>query len=140
MSERPDRGIPASWWWLFLVELPLVAGTLVYWIVAPGDYLESTLGVAPSVQTTYLLHLYAGTVGSLALYFYARVLLSRPIELRTFRYLQEGFLIGDVAIVGLGLANLGVEGLDPGKVWAQITLAAVWGAIRVVFLARVPVR
>lgn len=137
MSKRPDRTLPRGWWWTFIIELPLVAGTLVYWFAAPGAYLESTLGVTPSPQTTYLLHLYGGTVGSLVFYFYARVLLFRPIELRTFRYLQEGLLLGDVAIVVLGLANLDAAGVVPSMAWTQIGVAGFWGLVRVVFLVRV---
>jgi len=133
-----DRGIPRGWWLLFCTELPLVAGTLVYWVVAPDAFLTESIGIAaPGAPERYLLHLYGGVVGTLVLWFYGRVLLAPRLHLPTFRRLQEALGIGDVVIVGLGLQAWGALDAAPAMLAAQIGMAGLWGMVRVAFLIKV---
>lgn len=132
------RGIPRGWWLAFLVELPLVAATVIYWVVAPDGFLTASVGISePGPPERYLLRLYAGVVGTLVFWFYARVLLSQRIHLPTFRLLQEALLLGDVVIVGVGLAVWGDLAVEPAMLAAQVGMATFWGSVRVAFLARV---
>ncbi len=133
-----ERGIPRGWWRLFCVELPIVAGTLAYWLIDPDAFLTGSMGVTdPGPPERYLLTMYAGVVGSLVFWFYARLLLTRPIDLRTFRLFQEALLLGDGLIVGATLWLSGDVDVQPAMATAQMGMASFWGAVRAVFLARV---
>ncbi len=131
------QGIPRGWWRAFCVELPLVAGTLVFWIAQPDGFLTQSIGIAePGPPERYLLQLYAGVVGTLVLWFYGRILLAPRIHLPSFRLLQEALALGDVVIVGLGISQWGGPA-EPGMLAAQIGMASFWGTLRVLFLLRV---
>ena len=67
---------------------------------------------------------------------YGRWIFSGRVELRPFRYLQEGLLLGDVFLVVEGLVALGLPGAWTAAALGQIGMAALWGGVRIVFLAR----
>lgn len=130
--------LPSAWRRLFQVELPLVLGTLAYWVLAPGSYLSGVLAVAaPESGVRYLLELYAGSVGSLVLYAYARLLFTQKVHLPSFRIFQEGLLVGDIAVVAVSVQMLAEAIVPSGPAAAQLVMALGWGLVRVVFLMRV---
>ena len=129
--------IPSRWRNLFRVELPLVAGTVVYFVVSPESYLADVLGIAaPDTGTVDLLLLYAGSVGSLVFWTYARLLFLPDPHLPSFRAFQEGLLIGDLEVVGVSLQMLAERG-PTAALGAQLAMATAWGVLRGVFLLRV---
>jgi hypothetical protein len=126
--------LPRGWRLLFAVELPLVAGTLLYWLAAPDDYLETAIGVSsPGAPERLLLRLYAGTVGALVFGFYAWLLAQRRLHLPSFYAFQWALAAGDLAIIA---ASLGYWASAGGRaaLALQIAMAALWGALRVAFL------
>lgn len=136
--ESGTIALPLFWRVFFIVELPLVGGTVGYWLLAPGDYLSQTLGIeAASPEVVHLLWLYAGVVASLVFWFYLRLLASARIHLRTFRLYQEALLVGDVWIVAVGALMLRGAVGDPTMAAVQIGMATFWGLVRVVFLRKV---
>ncbi len=57
------------------------------------------------------------------------------IALRPFRYLQEGFALGDVGLIVMAVQQL-LQGVGTPAVWiAQAVMAALWLTVRIVFLA-----
>jgi hypothetical protein len=135
--KEPAAGeVSPAWRALFLVEVPLTLATCVYWVVAGGSHLTAMYGAASAPALALLTQL-TGVVFSLVVWFYGRWLLSsRPVELRPFRYLQEGFALGDVFLVLAALDALR-RGLGGPAVWiAQAAMAGLWLAVRVVFLVR----
>lgn len=131
---RP-RELSPRWRALFRVEVPICAGTVVYWLLAPEHYLGQLFGDLPvDSGHRYLVLQAASTVGTLLVWFYGRVLFAPEIELRTFRYLQEGMALGDAGILALSAWLALVARPDPTTLLAQVLLAAFWGAVRVVFL------
>jgi hypothetical protein len=133
-----DGVVPPRWRKVFIVELPLTLGACAYWALAGAAHLETTFGAgAATAAASSLLAQLTAVVFSLVVWFYGRWLLSRgDIPLRPFRYLQEGFAIGDVALIWVAADSL-MKGLGSPAVWiAQATMAAVWLAIRVAFLVR----
>lgn len=123
-----------------MAELPLVAGTVAFALAAPERFAREAFGIEafePAVHT--LLLSYTSVVATAVGLFYARLLLARSVHLPTFRHYQEALLLGDVGIVALwswALATRAVSGPAP---ITGMTLALAWGAVRVVFLARVRV-
>jgi hypothetical protein len=61
-------------------------------------------------------------------------LLGGAIELRPFRYFQEGLALGDVLIIAGAVHAAAVGQLEGAAAVAQIIPAALWLAVRVVFL------
>src|SRR5262249_15262092 len=88
------------WRRLFLVEIPICVATSAYWALAPADFVTRTFGVA-AVDGAHLalVRQLAGVVFSLLAWTYGRWLLSGSVELRPFRFLQEGLALGDVFLV-----------------------------------------
>lgn len=107
----------------------------MYWIVAPEHYVRKMFGdVHVDAGHRYLVFQAASTVATLLVWFYGRVLFAPAIDLRTFRYLQEGMAIGDLAILGLS-AYLAIAGNpDPATLVAQVIMASLWGGLRIAFL------
>ena len=70
--------------------------------------------------------------------FYGRVLVSRRVDLRTFRYLREAMALGDVIVLGASWAAHAYLATRPDVLFAQTAMAALWLGIRVLFLIRVP--
>ena len=135
-DSPPEGTVSRAWRRIFAVELPLTLGACAYWAFAPGDHLQAAFGAgAASGPARALLAQLTAVVFSLVVWFYGRWLLSAgPIALRPFRYLQEGFAIGDVALVLLALQQL-LKGAGTPAVWiAQAVMAALWLVVRIVFL------
>lgn len=129
------RAISHGWRNLFRLEIPICAGTVAYWIIAPGDYIRRMFGDVPvDAGHRYLVLQGASTVGTLLVWFYARVLFAPSIDLRTFRYLQEGMALGDAGILALSAYAAAAAHPDRGMLTGQIAMATLWGAIRIWFL------
>ncbi|MCW2944590.1 MAG: hypothetical protein JWR24_1307 [Actinoallomurus sp.] len=107
-------GLPGPWRIVFAVEIPICLGTCLLWLLAPAEYLGGFLGKRPHDVGDYLLlQQSTAVVFSMFVYFYGRVLVSRRVDLRTFRYLQEAMALGTV------LALLVVTGI-PGRVEVRL--------------------
>jgi hypothetical protein len=126
--------LPRGWRTTFRVEIPLVAVTLAYWLAAPEDYLRTTLAIAaPGPPEVLLLRLYAGTVGSLVLGFYAWLLWQPLVHRPTFRAFQASLGFGDVAIVVASVVHW-PHTQEHTMLAVQIGMAAAWGMVRVGYL------
>lgn len=126
-----------GWTRAFLVEVPICLGTAAYWLLAPGHYVAQAYGApAADLAHTGLLRQLAFVLASLLGWTYGRWLLSGAVELRPFRYLQEGLALGDVFIIA-GAAFAASRGeMAPALAAGQMAPAAFWLAVRVVFLWR----
>jgi len=129
-----SKPISNRWRAIFRIEIPIVLATGVYWIVAPEHYTRMMFGVTADVGHHYLVLQSASTVLTLLVWFYARVLFAPSIDLRTFRYLQEGMALGDLGILGLSVYLALAAHPDVGMLVSQVFMAALWGSIRIVFL------
>ncbi len=132
--------LPRRWRILFLLELPLIFGTVGYWLLAPLDYLERALGSDPvaNAHAVPLLLAHAGVVFSMVGWLYARLLLAPTVHVRSFRRVQEALLVGDLWIVVSALA-LAPAQYDPQVRATSATAAALalgWGIVRSVYLLR----
>lgn len=124
---------------VFAVEIPICLGTCLLWLLAPGTYLGGLFGKRPHDVADYLLlQQSTAVVFSMFVYFYGRVLLSRRVDLRTFRYLQQALALGDVFVLGASWAAYAYLAPRPEVLFAQVAMAALWLGIRVLFLVRVP--
>jgi hypothetical protein len=124
---------------VFAVEIPICLGTCLLWLLAPAEYLGGFLGRRPHDVADYLLlQQSTAVVFSMFVYFYGRVLFSRRVDLRTFRYLQEAMALGDLIVLGASWAAHAYLTPRPGVLFAQTAMAALWLGIRVLFLIRVP--
>jgi hypothetical protein len=133
-----SRGIPEFWWRIFALEIPIVAGSVVYVIAAPDAFARETFGISNLDDATLSLLLsYASVVCTTVLWFYARVLFAPKIDVATFCAYQEALLLGDIGIVFIFARALwtGSAGscLENPSVIAGISLATLWGIIRVAF-------
>jgi len=134
VSEPEPPSVSARWRAVFRIEIPICAATVVYGVVAPEHYVWKMFGITADTGHRYLVFQAASTVSTLLVWFYGRVLFAPSIDLRTFRYLQEGMAIGDLGILALS-AYLAIEGHpDPATLVAQVVLAGLWGGLRVAFL------
>ena len=125
-----------GWRTLFAVEIPLVAGAVLFWLLAPTAYLRDVVGVAaPGPAEVQLLRLYAGSVASLALGFYAWLLTQPAVHTATFRAFQVCLGVGDAAIIAASLAR-GDAVSHSHLPAAQIGMAASWLVVRVVYVCR----
>jgi hypothetical protein len=130
-----DEGLSPRWRAVFRLEIPICAATVAYWIIAPEHYAQKMFGEAAlDAGHRYLVLQVASTVSTLLVWFYGRVLFARTIDLRTFRYLQEGMALGDAGILALSAYLAATARPDPGTLIAQVFMAALWGGIRVAFL------
>jgi hypothetical protein len=126
-------GLPGHWRIVFAVEIPICLGTCLLWLLAPAQYLGGFLGKRPHDVADYLLlQQSTAVVFSMFVYFYGRVLVSRRVDLRTFRYLQQAMALGDVIVLGATWAA------HADLLFAQTAMAALWLGIRVLFLIQVP--
>jgi hypothetical protein len=132
-------GVPRPWRIVFSVEIPICLGTCLLWLLAPAEYLGGFLGERPHDVADYLLlQQSTAVVFSMFVYFYGRVLLSRRVDLRTFRYLQEAMALGDVIVLVESWAAHAYLAPRPDMLFAQVAMAALWLGVRVLFLIRVP--
>lgn len=136
-SSRGEGLLAPGWRWVFVVEVPLTLATGVYWLALTEQFVETMFGAGAACDASIALVVQlACVVLSLVVWFYGRWLLSGRVELRPFRYLQEGFALGDVALVALALGALR-DGTGEAAAWsAQAGMAGLWLAVRIVFLAR----
>ena len=68
-------------------------------------------------------------------YLYSRMLLARPFDLRSFRWIQEAMALGDIVILCMCIAQ--GELLENAKIEVILGTAAmafVWGSARSIFL------
>lgn len=136
MLTAPNQ-IEHGWRWLFLIEVPICLATAGFWLLAPEQYVAQAYGVeAGDVAHVGLLRQLAFVLLSILVWFYGRWLLSGTVEVRPFRYLQEGLALGDVFIIGGAIFAAASGELDVAMAVAQIIPAGVWLAVRVVFLQR----
>jgi hypothetical protein len=134
------RGIPRGWWCLFVVELPLIAGTIVYLLAAPRAFALGAFGIEQLDAPVHTLLLsYASVVATAVGWFYGRLLLAPRIDLPTFRRYQEALLLGDLGVAAIWSWSLAVGAAHGAAPIAGLVMATFWGAIRVVFLFRVRV-
>jgi hypothetical protein len=132
-------GLPGRWRIVFAAELPICLATCLFWLFAPAEYLGGFLGKRPHDLADYLLlQQSTAVVFSMFVYFYGRVLLSRRVDLRTFRYLQEAMALGDVLVLAATWAAHAYLTPRPELLFAQTAMAALWLGVRGVFLVRVP--
>ena len=127
----------SGWRRLFQLEIVICVATALYWILAPRSYLEA-LFVDPHVDgvTRYLVLQGAGVLLCAWGYLYARLLLQREFSEASFRHLQEAMAIGDVFVLVtsfLGWRDSTLAFRTPTFA-AQVVMAALWLAIRVVYL------
>lgn len=141
-APRPPRGgrtgLPLRWRIVFAVEIPICLGTCLMWLLAPAAYLDGLLGGRHDAGDYLLLQQSTAVVFSMFVYFYARVLLGRHVDLRTFRHLQEAMALGDVFVLGASWAAYAYLNARPGLLFAQAAMAALWLGIRGLFLVRGP--
>lgn len=139
---RPPRavrsGLPVRWRIVFAVEIPICLLTCLLWLFAPGEYLDGLLARPHDTADYLLLQQSTAVVLSMFVYFYARVLFGRRVDLRTFRHLQEAMALGDVFVLGTSWAAHAYLTPRPALLIAQTAMAAIWLSIRVLFLVRVP--
>lgn len=132
LSPRAALGL--GWWRLFAVELPIVAGTVGYWLVAPEAFLRDAFGLAAQPASALFVWQYAASVASMVLWLYGRLLFARTLNLAAFWLYQEALLVGDVGVVAVMTAGL-LRGLLPtGTAAAALGMALLWGTIRGVWL------
>lgn len=127
--------VSRRWRRAFFVEVPICVGTAAYWLLAPGDYLSRAYGVAATDPGHVgALRQLAFVLASLLGWTYGRWLTSGVVELRPFRYLQEGLALGDVLIVGGALFALVRGEMSPALAAGQMAPASFWLAVRASFL------
>ncbi len=125
------------WRWLFLIEVPICLATAGFWLLAPNQYVSSAYGVdAGDLAHIGLLRQLAFVLVSMLGWFYGRWLLSGSVELRPFRFLQEGLALGDMFIIAGAIYATTTGELDASMAVAQMVPAGIWLAVRVVFLLR----
>lgn len=143
MNGDDTAPLPPAWPRTFAVEIPLVGGTLVYWILQPRAFLADALGLTDAgIPVLALLYFYASATASLVFWFYARLLWRPAVHWPTFRLYQEALLVGDVALVLAWIYALTQAPIPRGPGLASVGMATLWGAVRVGFLrtARPPGR
>lgn len=135
-SVQPSAaGISPRWRAVFRVEIPICAATVAYWLIAPDRYVASLFGdAALGVAGRYLVMQGASVVLTMLVWFYGRVLFAPAIDRRTFCYLQEGLLLGDLGVLALSAYAVRAGHPDAATLVAQVAMATLWGAIRVAFL------
>ncbi|HLH29871.1 MAG TPA: hypothetical protein VKY31_01630 [Terriglobia bacterium] len=130
--------LPHGWMLLFRIEIPIVLVTCIYWFLFPGDYFYRLFGRTGFDAADYILLQQSSIiVFSIFVWFYARVLFSKHVPLRFFRYLQEAASINDTFIIIASVyvyRHLATQG---ATIIAQIVMTSFWLAVRVIFLLRV---
>ncbi len=131
------EGLSPNWWKIFLLELPLIAGTVLYALVASEKFARSTFGITeymPAIGT--LMASYASVIATMVGWFYARMLFAPSIHLPTFRRYQEALLLGDIGVIAIWTAALSNGAAQTASVYGGIGMATLWGCIRVIYLLR----
>lgn len=126
--------VSTRWRRVFLVEIPICLATAGYWLLAPAHYLSQAYAIEADPTHAAVLRQLAFVLLSMLVWFYGRWLLSGRVELRPFRYLQEGLALGDLFIIGAAVHALVVGQLGASMALAQIIPAGLWLAVRVIFL------
>jgi hypothetical protein len=137
-GNSADEGtVSRNWRRIFCFEIPLTLGACAYWAFAASSHLDAAFGAGSATGPALaLLSQLTAVVFTLVVWFYGRWLFAAgPIALRPFRYLQEGFALGDVALILMALQSLRERTGEPAVWIAQAAMAALWLAVRVVFLA-----
>lgn len=132
-AARGTGELSKFWRAVFTVEIFVCLGTVGFWAAAPQPFLRDLYDLE-SEGAYHLLMQSANVVFCAYVYFYARILFSKPFDVRAFRWLQEAMAIGDVIIVAT--TPLLVRDLHPpaSLVAAQAGMAALWLAIRLGYL------
>lgn len=130
-----ERLVGRSWRRVFLLEIPICAGSVLYWVGLPDVALRTIHGLdAPDPVHASLLAQLGFVVLAVFVWFYARWLLSGRVALRPFRYFQEGASLSDALLIWAAFDGLAREALMLLPGLAQATMATLWLGIRVVFL------
>jgi hypothetical protein len=126
-----------TWRAVFWLEVAICAATSLSWIVAPEPFLRGAIGIeAPDLRHHLVLLLGANVVLCAYVYLYARLLLERPFPRAAFRRLQEAMALGDVGMLATSAVQCAQLSPDPWWMAGQIGMAAVWLAIRVLWLVQ----
>lgn len=130
-----ERLLGRTWRRLFLLEVPICALSVLYWVLTPNAALRSIHGVtAPDPVHASLLAQLGFVVLAVFVWFYGRWLLSGRVALRPFRYFQEGASLSDALLICAACEGMAAGAILPLPGIAQATMAALWLGIRVVFL------
>lgn len=130
----PRAVLGRGWWRLFAVELPIVAGSVGYWLVAPEAFLRDAFGLEAQPACVLLVWQYAASVASMVLWLYARLLFAPSLNLAAFWLYQEALLVGDVGVVAVMATGLARGQLPQATATAALGMAVLWGGIRAVWL------
>lgn len=124
-----------GWRRVFLLEVPICLASALYWLACPDQALATIHGIAHAdpVHVSLLAQL-AFVVLAVFVWFYGRWLGSGRVQLRPFRYLQEGLILSDGLLIWAAIASLDAGAMQAGPAAGQITMAGAWLAIRVAFL------
>lgn len=128
-AAAPREVLGSGWWRLFAVELPIVAASTLYWLLAPETFLRDAFALHAEPASALLVWQYAASVASMVLWLYGRLLFAPTLHLPTFRLYQEALLVGDVGIVAVTAIGL-AQGILPTMAFAALGMATLWGAIR----------
>jgi len=134
---RVPEGISPNWWKIFLLELPIVATTVIYALAASEEFASSAFSITaytPAINT--LLASYLSVIGTMVGWFYARILLASSIHIPTFRRYQEALLLGDIGVVAIWTLALSNGAPQTASAFGGIAMATLWGCIRVIYLVR----
>jgi hypothetical protein len=132
-----EAGLSPFWRRLFAFEVLVCLATVLFWLVAPGDYLAGFYGLERGAPAPYLLLQQSSAVVFCAyVYLYAALLRMRPFPMAAFRRLQEAMAIGDVLVLGSAVAAWRQLQPEPALWWAQVGMATLWLTLRVLWLWR----
>ena len=136
-STDATPGLTPLWRGIFTLEIFICLSTVLFWVIAPGDYLEGFYGLDADAPGPYFLLQQTGiVVFCVYVYMYTRLIRSKPFNLQAFKYLQEAMAIGDVFIVYAAVASYTQLQPDTTLFATQVGMATLWGVIRVVWLVR----
>jgi hypothetical protein len=132
-----DAWVGTAWRRVFLLEVPICLATALFWLVCPDSALTSVhvLAHVDPVHVSLLAQI-AIVVLAIFVWFYGRWLSSGRVELRPFRYLQEGMVLSDALLSWVAIAGLASGTMQTAPALAQITMASLWLIVRVAFLIR----
>lgn len=145
------------WYWVFLIELPICFGTVLFWLIAPGDYVSGFVrnrAQGATYMERALLQQCANVVFCAYCVFYGRMLVStrscagagssaaqpstwcsRAFPHRqAFLWLQQAMGIGDGLMLLQCAYDWGYLDPEPSIIVGQIVMAGGYGLVRLVFL------
>lgn len=135
MRALETAPLPPAWRRLFGLEIPLVAGTVLYWLLTPEAFVADALGLLdPRPEVLVLLFSYVSVTTSMVLWLYARLLARPAVHWPTFRLYQEALLVGDVGVVLTWGWALAAAPIPRGPALASMAMATLWGCVRLAFL------